>query len=413
MKKIIFLLAIACVLFACDEEKSVKITLDNPTSLDRNNEIVEVSMKEVAEKLQLAETADIVVLDSDGGQVPYQITSDEKLIFPVSVGAGGSVAYTVKAGTPETFPVLACGRQYPERVDDIAWENNLTAYRTYGPALQATGERAFGYDIWIKYGTTEPVVEARYALELDPETLARIDSLKTADPEAAKELRQATSYHVDHGNGFDAYKVGPTLGGGTAALLENGQILYPYAYKNYKILDNGPLRFKVELEYNPLVVNGEENVVETRVITLDAGSYLNKTSVSYSNLTEPMEVATGIVSHDDAPVRADAEGGYMTYLDPTEIAGSTEGLIFVGAAFPGQVKEIKPVLFSAKEKKEERGNAAEGHLLAISDYQPGGVYTYYWGGAWNRAQIKELDGWNQYVSEFAQKVRQPLAVTVE
>ncbi|MCD8079099.1 MAG: DUF4861 domain-containing protein [Bacteroides sp.] len=413
MKKIIFLLAIACVLFACDEEKSVKITLDNPTSLDRNNEIVEVSMKEVAEKLQLAETADIVVLDSDGGQVPYQITSDEKLIFPVSVGAGGSVTYTVKAGTPETFPVLACGRQYPERVDDIAWENDLTAYRTYGPALQATGERAFGYDIWIKYGTTEPVVEARYALELDSQTLARIDSLKTADPEAAKELRQATSYHVDHGNGFDAYKVGPTLGGGTAALLENGQILYPYAYKNYKVLDNGPLRFKVELEYNPLVVNREENVVETRVITLDAGSYLNKTSVSYSNLTEPMEVATGIVLHDDAPVRMDAEGGYMTYLDPTEIAGSTEGLIFVGAAFPGQVKEIKPVLFSAKEKKEERGNAAEGHLLAISDYQPGGVYTYYWGGAWNRAQIKELEDWNQYVSEFAQKVRNPLSVTIK
>jgi len=71
------------------------------------------------------------------------------------------------------------------------------------------------------------------------------------------------------------------------------------------------------------------------------------------------------------------------------------------------------VLFSAKEKKEERGDAAEGHLLAISDYQPGGVYTYYWGGAWNRAEIKELEAWNQYVAEFAQKIRQPLTVTVE
>ncbi len=413
MKKVIFLLATVCVLFSCNEEKSVKITVDNPLSLDRSNEIVEVSMNDVAERLQLPATQEVVVLNANGEQIPYQITSDEKLIFPVSVAAGASAVYTVKSGTPETFPVLAVGRHYPERVDDIAWENDLTAYRTYGPALQATGERAFGYDVWIKYGTTEPVVEARYALELNPETLAQIDSLKKADPEAARELRQATSYHVDHGNGFDAYKVGPTLGGGTAALLENGQILYPYCYKDYKILDNGPLRFKVELIYNPLTVKGEENVVETRVITLDAGSYLNKTSVSYSNLTETMDVATGLVLHDDAPIQANAEAGYMTYLDPSDIAGSPEGLIFVGAAFPDPVKEIKPVLFSAKEKKEERGNAAEGHLLAISDYQPGGTYTYYWGGAWNRAEIKELDEWNKYVADYAQKVRNPLSVTME
>ena len=32
------------------------------------------------------------------------------------------------------------------------------------------------------------------------------------------DLNRGISYHVDHGNGMDCYAVGPTLGGGTAAL---------------------------------------------------------------------------------------------------------------------------------------------------------------------------------------------------
>ena len=61
---------------------------------------------------------------------------------------------------------------------------------------------------------------------------------------------------------------------------------------------------KVKLEFNPLTVRGDSNVVETRVITLDAGSYLNKTVVSYTNLKEAMPVTTGIVLREpDGVVR--------------------------------------------------------------------------------------------------------------
>ena len=122
--------------------------MSNATSLERSGEMVEVSMGEVSSKLHLPDTAQIVVVDAEGQQVPYQITSDEKVIFPVTVQANGSAVYTIKAGIPQECPVKACGRYYPERVDDVAWENDLTAFRAYGPALQETGERAFGYDIW-------------------------------------------------------------------------------------------------------------------------------------------------------------------------------------------------------------------------------------------------------------------------
>jgi hypothetical protein len=409
MKKLLLLGMTALFCFACNDSRMVTVTVTNPLAMERSNEMVEVSMETVTDRLGLADTAQIVVLNADGQQVPYQITYDGKVIFPAAIAAGGTATYTIQTGTPEAFDVKACGRCYPERMDDMAWENDLVAFRAYGPALQAKGERGFGYDLFTKYNTTEPILEAMYAKELDKETLAKIAELKKTDPKAAAELSRERSYHIDHGYGMDCYAVGPTLGAGVAALMVNDSIIYPWCYKNQEILDNGPLRFTVKLEFTPLTVKGDSTVVETRLITLDAGSHLNKTAVSYSNLKETLPIVAGIVLHEpDGAVVADAANGYITYVDPT--TGPDNGKIFMGAAVPAVVKDAKTVLFSEKEKKER--NNADGHVLAVSDYEPGSEYVYYWGFAWDKADIKTADAWNRYMADFAQKVRNPLTVKV-
>lgn len=409
MKKLLLLGMTALFCFACNDSRMVTVTVTNPLAMERSNEMVEVSMETVTDRLGLADTAQIVVLNADGQQVPYQITYDGKVIFPAAIAAGGTATYTIQTGTPEAFDVKACGRCYPERMDDMAWENDLVAFRAYGPALQAKEERGFGYDLFTKYNTTEPILEAMYAKELDKETLAKIAELKKTDPKAAAELSRERSYHIDHGYGMDCYAVGPTLGAGVAALMVNDTIIYPWCYKNQEILDNGPLRFTVKLEFTPLTVKGDSTVVETRLITLDAGSHLNKTAVSYSNLKETLPIVAGIVLHEpDGAVVADAANGYITYVDPT--TGPDNGKIFMGAAVPAVVKDAKTVLFSEKEKKER--NNADGHVLAVSDYEPGSEYVYYWGFAWDKADIKTADAWNRYMADFAQKVRNPLTVKV-
>ena len=71
------------------------------------------------------------------------------------------------------------------------------------------------------------------------------------------------------------------------------------------------MRFTVKLTYNPLIVNGD-SVVETRLISLDAGSQLNKTVVTYDNLKETTPVVAGIVLHDpesSAQYKVSAEKG--------------------------------------------------------------------------------------------------------
>ena len=411
MKKIFILAAAALMGFVpcADSKQSMTVTVTNPLALERTDEMVEVPMGDVVAKLKLADTAQIVVLGEDGQQVPYQVTYDEKVVFPATVKANGTATYTIQSGTPDPYNVVACGRYYSERLDDVAWENDLGGYRAYGPALQKRGERGFGYDLFTKYNTTEPILESLYAEELDKEKRAKIAELKKTDPKAAAELQNAISYHIDHGYGMDCYAVGPTLGCGTAALMAGDTIIYPYCYRTQEILDNGPLRFTVKLEFNPLTVRGDSNVVETRVITLDAGSYLNKAVISYTNLKEAMPVTTGLVLRErDGKVVADAANGYITYVDPTTDRSGGNGKIFVGAAFPAQVKEAKVVLFEEKEKKERGG--ADGHVLAISEYEPGSEYTYYWGSAWDKAAIKTVDAWNAYMAEYAQKVRTPLTV---
>lgn len=405
-----FLMCIAFFCLACTTDKQLTVTVTNPLPLQRTGEIVELTRTEVFTRLRLADTARVVVLDADGLEVPTQTTHDGKLIFPVSVAAHASTSYTVLAGTPRDIVTKACGRVYPERLDDLAWENDLIGFRAYGPALQARGERGFGYDLFTKRGTDLPVLEKMYASELNPENWKKAEELRKSSPAAADKFINGFSYHVDHGYGMDCYAVGPTLGAGTTALQVNDTIVYPWCYATQEILDNGPLRFTVRLVFHPLSVGSDTAVMETRLITLDTGSHLNRTTVSYKNLSQTLPIVTGIVLHEpDGSMEAHAEKGYMTYTDPT--TGPDNGNIFLGAVFPAHVDTIKPVLFSRQEK--EQRNNADGHLLAISRYEPGNDYVYYWGFAWSRADIHTTDAWNTYVADFARKVRHPLQVTME
>lgn len=409
MKKYFSFLSLLALLTACGPKQSTDftVTVTNDQAFDRE-EMVEVPISEVAKKVQLIDEEQYIILDAEGNQVPYQITYDDKLLFQVNVKADAEAVYTVAVGEPVEAEALVYGRHYPERVDDIAWENDRTAYRAYGPALQAKGERAFGYDAWVKR-VPGLVVEQRYANELNPDTQAEIARLRKARKhDEADELYHSVSYHVDHGNGLDCYKVGPTLGCGTSALIQGDNILYPYCWKEYEIIENGPLRFTVRLTYNPFVV-GKDSVVETRIISLDKGSQLNKTVITYAGLTKAMPVATGLVIHPENPTAYALEGdkGYIAYADLTDNVNNGNGTIYVGAVMPGKVNEAKAQMFSDKEAKE-RG--ALGHVLAISSYKPESQYTYYWGSGWSKYGFDSMEEWTNYLDQYAQILRNPLKV---
>ena len=407
MKRVLFFLALVALMQSCVDRNGVVVEVYNPATKVRMNEMVELDYSDLLSRLQLVDTNTVVVLDHSGEQVPYQITHDNKLIFmPAPIEAGMVGQYRVVEGEPQAYDVRAVGAHYPQRVDDIAWENGCIAFRTYGPALQASGERAFGYDVWVKC-VDYPVVADRYADELDPRVLAEIEEFRVTAPKVAASLYNTISYHVDHGNGLDYYKVGPTLGAGTAALLDNnGEIVYPYCYESYEILDNGPLRFTVSLRYVPFIYNND-TVTECRVITLDEGSQLNKISIKYCGLTAQAPVVSGIVLHDvDSVMDYSAEAHYAAYAERPD---SINGQMFLGMASAQPVQSVSPCYFDDAERAD-RG--AEGHLLMHYLYEPGEELTYYAGAGWSKWGFESAEDWFVYMRHYSEALATPLQVTL-
>lgn len=385
---------------------SVKVAVTNSTDAARSGEIVEV---EVA-SLGLTEGAGLVVKNAEGKEIASQITHDGKLIFVADVEASATATYSVEEGTPAAYQTYACGKVYPERVDDLAWESNLIAFRIYGPALQASGEKAFGNDVWLKNNTELPVVEARYALELNPETRAKIAELKKTDKKAAKELAASVSYHNDHGNGFDPYKVGPTLGAGATALLDGQKIVYPYCYSECEVVDNGPLRFTAKLTYLPTTI-GERTVTEKRTISIDYGSFLNKTTVCYEGSEGDYQTMSGIVLHEKEPRTSyNAEQGYVTYAEPVEPAEAGE--LYLAMYFPEGWESAEDRMWT---KHDNKIKSAFGHAAVYNTLAEGESLTYWWGGLWNQAtavDVKSKEAFDALVAEVVAAKKVPLSVEV-
>lgn len=143
MRKTLFAIA-ACaagLLAGCSKSESVTVTISNPLGMERVGEMVEIPVDDIYKQLNLSDTAQFVIYDEKAQEVPYQLTYDDKVIFPVSIASNASVNYTIQQGTPALVNAVVYGRYYPERLDDIAWENDRAAYRAYGPALQKSGEK--------------------------------------------------------------------------------------------------------------------------------------------------------------------------------------------------------------------------------------------------------------------------------
>ncbi len=407
--KSIPILAGLLLLTGCSKQPQVEVWVHNPSLIARTDEMIGIPLSGLAERKL---SAPFTVTDEKGNHLPWQVTYDSLLIFPVSMRAGEEVTYTVTAtATTDSIFTSVCGRVYPERLDDLAWENDKAAYRAYGPALQAKGEKAYGYDIFTK-SVSIPVLEERYRRELDTEAWEQINRWRAEGKNMeADSLTRAISYHVDHGNGMDCYSVGPTLGGGTAALMENGELVYPYCYRTCEIMDNGPLRFTARLTFAPVAVGKDTAVVEQRTISLDKGSYLNRTDIIYEHLSVETPLAAGIVIHPQHPdgYAFDAETGYIAYADSTDNPRNDNGVIYIGSVFAAPLAEACVLPFDARRQKE---TGATGHVLGISTYLPHTTFTYYWGSGWSKAGVKDMDAWTEYLKLFAAKISQPLETEI-
>ncbi len=394
-KSLMMLLALAGSNY-CHAQQAT-IVVSNPTSTPRT-ELISLCMSEMKAKLGNATPKKgeaYIVKNKRGQQIGSQITHDGYLLIDASVRPHGSATYYVSIGKPYQQKVYATGALYKIRKDDIAWENDRCAYRVYGPALQKTGERSFGTDIWVK-NTPDTVVYERYIKDM-------IGNRKNDD-----ETEILTSFHLDHGNGLDPYRVGATLGLGAPSLMVGKNQVLPYCYKDYRILDNGPLRFTVELTYNPSTVGDMKNVVEHRIISLDKGSNFNKMTVWYDGLTTPTDFATGFPIHEEDTETKTFAKDYVSYADPTDNVEVNNSQVYVGVLFPEGIDHTYYQLFDKKH------DGATGHALGLKrGLKNQEKYSYYFGAAWSKYDVRSYAEWQIRIKDYLDALKTPLQVEVK
>lgn len=416
MKKWLLPLIASVALGGSTKAQKCSVTISNPSTNERK-EVVCLNAKQVLtiqKKLFGTKPTKWSVRDQQGKEVTTQYTHDGEFLIDASIQGKASVTYNFCAGQKTQAKSSVFLKMYPNRVDDIAWENNRIAFRAYGPALQKTGEKAYGIDVWVK-NTEDMVVDARYDRELNPKHKAEIEELKKTDPKAAQELADSYTYHKDHGNGMDCYKVGPTLGCGAPAIMDKtGEIIYPWCYVTYQFLDEGPLRMTFSTTYEKKNLAGIGSIQEKRFISLDKGSQLNKITVLYDGMKNGQEVCTGLIIHaaNTTDYKIDEEAGYLSYKDPTEDVNNNNGWIYTGCVFPQKTaKKLFIKQFTEQESKERRGDY--GHLLGLTKYQAKKGFTYYAGAAWSKYNIRSLNEWNNYLQQFSDNLKKPLKISIK
>ena len=376
MKKSIVWVLLLSMTMGCSPESGVRVKVKNPNRLDRQKETVEIQWSDLNGKLRGLSDTSIVVLSPEGREIPSQVlfrgqSQPQALIFQVDVEPASEAVYRIVSGTPQVYESQAYGRFVPERMDDYAWENNLVGHRMYGPALEATGEISNGIDVWVKK-TGELLIDEWY---------------RTGD------------YHKDHGKGMDCYKVGRTLGAGAMAPYKDGKIVWGNNYVCQQTLDNGPVRVSFRLDYAPFKV-GEEEVRETRIISLDANDRFNRIEEHYAGVREGMEVVAGIVVRPEpGQVVKEAKNGFMGYWEPqNNDNGDNNGHLAVGVIFLQPMKEIIE---------------NEGHLLGKADYCAEEPFVYYMGSGWSKGGVESSEAWFTMLEQEKEKRIHPLQVSLE
>ncbi|MDR0750380.1 MAG: DUF4861 domain-containing protein [Tannerellaceae bacterium] len=376
MNKVLLYSLGAALLTACAPNRPA-ITVENPSDFPRESETVEVALSALSALSADFGNALYVLKDVKGREVPYQLLYENglaaTLVFPVDIPAGTTAAYYLEKGVPSEVKPRTYARYVPERKDDLAWENDLAAYRMYGPALAAENP-GNGVDLWLKC-TDEPVVDKFYY----------------------DELCNGLSYHVDRGLGLDCYSVGHTLGAGgispyTSRLWVGGH------YTAQHVAFTGPLRSEFTLTYDSVQVDGK-TYRQSLTITVSAGSLFNKVLVTYEGEDAPIRLAAGIFLHNGEGTEFISEKyPVIAYAEQAvSEAGLPAGRCYTAVCMPGG----------------SNPEHVDKHFVLTTAYKPGDTLTYYFGGGWSKWKFPTDNDWFRAVERFARAIEEPLRVTVQ
>jgi rhamnogalacturonyl hydrolase YesR len=262
-------------------------------------------------------------------------------------------------------------RFVPERADDFAWENDLIAFRAYGPALRGSAEDS-GFDAWFKR-VPYPIIEKWY-ME---------DRLKLPYANVNK------SYHEDHGEGLDSYKVGNSRGCGGISVWDDGKLHNSNTFVAHRMIQNTPEKTVFELDYTSGFKGGV--LRETKRITVVMGQRLFQCDSRFTLDGKPvaLEVAIGLMPQSESTASVmDSKAGIMQLWDTPDGIGLGTGIV------------ISPSSVLRMIKHDEPSGPTQALCLAKTDSS--GHIRWFAGYGWQgQGEITSQEKWTAYLKKFA------------
>lgn len=373
MKKIVLVLICSTGLFhATWAQKNIQIT--NPLAENRV-EIVSIPYAQFSKHFGVDS---IFTIRADNGTKIYEHqleklggSSIQNVLIQVPIKAKEKLKLRVIKEKSPAFKAKTFARYVPERFDDFAWENDVVAFRLYGKALEGRRDDAQGMDFWAKR-TNELVINKWY---------------------------KEDDYHKDHGQGLDYYSVGQTLGAGDMALYYGNKIEYTKHYREFRILDNGPIRTTFELKFEEQEIAGNR-IYFTKVISLDAGQQFNRIAITLTNQNNkqtPVVVGLARRNEENPKIDFDVKQKTLSYWEPP--------IKDFGETGTALILPNSKIEFLASDKKQ---------FLIKTSINNAKALIYYNGATWSKAEkITNADEWEDYVEEYAERLHKPLKVKLK
>jgi hypothetical protein len=273
--------------------------------------------------------------------------------------------FPVEDGFAEKVPPQTYCRFVPERKDDFAWENDLIAFRVYGPALRK-GKEDSGIDCWLKR-VDYPIIDKWYSGHAS-----------------------GKSYHKDRGEGYDPYHTGSSRGCGGLGLWIDGKLVTSDTFTDWKVLKNEPAESIFVLSY--AWEFGGDMYSEEKQISIKLGERLFKSTSTFKKngeLAIGLPVAVGLTTHDGkAEVFKDISAGWIACWETIDGHGLGTGVVVEPAIIDG--------FEHAQTKKKDKS-----HALIITKTDTQGQVEYFAGYGWEKAgEIKTPEDWNRYLESF-------------
>ena len=184
-----------------------------------------------------------------------------------------------------------------ERKGDIAWENDLAAFRIYSQEVK--DKVSSGVDYWGKR-VDYPIIDEWYALN-----------------------DKGLDYHTDRGQGRDFYAVGKNRGTGGLGIWTETGLLVPEPYESFSILEDRPERVAFEVTYPPIETEKASYTLSELIEMVPGTSFFRKTPSLQITGEGSGRIAVGLTDFGAAKVSTGK--GVLSLMEDLSPAEATEG----------------------------------------------------------------------------------------